>query len=69
MEGEKGGDRAAMDQAWSILEEVLEVLDTRAEVGPAGTWCVGGEVPTVCPVGSLVEIRCLSCNLSPGRVS
>ena len=32
MEGEKGGDRAAMETVWSILEEVAQLLDTRAEV-------------------------------------
>ena len=50
MEGEKGGDRAAMDEAWSILEEVLEVLDTRAEVGAPATWCGWNMCPT-CIVG------------------
>ena len=32
MEGEKGGDRVAMETAWAILEEVVQLLETRAHV-------------------------------------
>lgn len=44
MEGDKG-DRAGMDEAWGIMEEVLEVLGSRAEVqGVQGVHQVGGRV-------------------------
>ena len=32
MEGEKGGDKVAMETVWGILEEVVDLLDSRAEV-------------------------------------
>ena len=32
MEGDKGGDRVTMDTAWTIVEEVLQLLETRAQV-------------------------------------
>ena len=32
MEGEKGGDKVAMETVWNILEEVIELLDSRTEV-------------------------------------
>ena len=32
MEGEKGGDKVSMETAWGILEEVVDLLENRAEV-------------------------------------
>ena len=32
MEGERGGDRAAMEEGWAVLEEILEVLGSKAQV-------------------------------------
>lgn len=71
MEGEKGGDRASMDEAWSILEEVLEMLNARAEV--RGSWHLMWSksaytfisVPTMHCVQSSRDI----CGLLPGTVS